>query len=62
MSGSYQNSEVKSTLSGFEMDYDRANYLAEKYPYITVINADPLDAHTFDEEHLRKSDVFSCTE
>ena len=33
----------------FEIDYDRANYLAEKYPYITVINADPLDAHTFDK-------------
>ena len=48
----------KHSIRLFEMDYDRANYLAEKYPYITVINADPLDAHTFDEEHLEKAMCF----
>ncbi len=54
-------SELKSerhSIRLFEMDYDRANYLAEKYPYITVINADPLDTHTFDEEHLGKTKCF----
>ena len=51
-------SKEKHSVRLFERDFARANYLAEKYPHITVINADPLDAHTFDEEHLEQARCF----
>lgn len=42
----------------FETDRNRAEDLAEKLPWATVVHADPTDRNVFDEEHLTDVDVF----
>jgi trk system potassium uptake protein TrkA len=42
----------------FETNRRRAEELAEKLDWVTVINADPTDRSVFDEEHLAQADVF----
>ena len=42
----------------FERDRKRAEELAEKLPWVTVIQADPTDRNTFDEENLAQADAF----
>jgi trk system potassium uptake protein TrkA len=42
----------------FETDRERAEELAEKLTWTTVINADPTDRIVFDEERLAELDVF----
>ena len=42
----------------FETDTDRANELAEKLPWVTVMNADPTDPNVFTDEHLENADAF----
>ena len=42
----------------FETDVDRANELAEKLPWVTVMNADPTDPNVFTDEHLENADAF----
>ena len=42
----------------FETNADRANKLAEKLPWVTVINADPTDPSVFADEHLENADAF----
>jgi trk/ktr system potassium uptake protein len=42
----------------FEIDRDRAEELAEKLDWVTVVNADPTEPAVFDEEHLSEADAF----
>lgn len=42
----------------FEIDRARAEELADKLDWITVINADPTDAAVFDEEGIAEADAF----
>lgn len=42
----------------FEKDRARAEVLAEKLPWVTVIRADPTDRNVFEEEKLAQADVF----
>lgn len=42
----------------FERDRIRAEQLAEKLDWVTVLNADPLDRAVFAEENLMQADVF----
>jgi len=42
----------------FETDRARAEVLAEKLDWITVINADPTERAIFEEENLSQADVF----
>lgn len=42
----------------FETDRARAEELAEKLDWVTVINADPTDRGVFDEENLANADIF----
>lgn len=42
----------------FERDRGRAEELAEKLDWVTVINADPTNRSVFDEENLGLADVF----
>ncbi len=42
----------------FETDPDRANELAEKLPWVTVIQADPTNPSVFTDEHIEKADAF----
>lgn len=42
----------------FESDRARAEELAEKLDWVTVINGDPTDRGVFDEENLAQADVF----
>ncbi|MFK7960747.1 MAG: Trk system potassium transporter TrkA [Phycisphaerales bacterium] len=42
----------------FETDRVRAEELAEKLDWVTVINADPTDRGVFDEENLANADIF----
>lgn len=42
----------------FELDGPRARELAEKLPWVTVIQADPIVKAVFDEERLAQADVF----
>ncbi|MCZ6836128.1 MAG: Trk system potassium transporter TrkA [Planctomycetota bacterium] len=42
----------------FEKDKVRAEELAEKLDWVTVISADPTERAVFEEEHLSQADVF----
>jgi len=42
----------------FETDRDRAEELAGKLGWVTVLHADPTDQGIFDDEHLENSDAF----
>ncbi len=42
----------------FETDVERANELAEKLPWVTVIQADPTDPNVFTDEHIENADAF----
>jgi trk system potassium uptake protein TrkA len=42
----------------FETDRERAEVLAEKLSWVTVLQADPTDRGIFDEEDLSQADVF----
>jgi trk system potassium uptake protein TrkA len=42
----------------FEIDKQRAEELAVKLDWITVIHADPTDASVFEEEHIADADAF----
>jgi trk system potassium uptake protein TrkA len=42
----------------FETDDERANELAEKLPWVTVIQADPTDPNVFTDEHIENADAF----
>ncbi len=42
----------------FEINRERAEELAEKLEWATVINADPTDPTVFADEHLAEADVF----
>lgn len=42
----------------FEPDRARAEQLAERLDWVTVVNADPTTEATFQEEYLAKADVF----
>ncbi len=42
----------------FEIDRKRAEELADKLDWVTVIQADPTDRTVFDEEHLGQADIF----
>ncbi len=42
----------------FETDRDRAEQLAAKLDWVTVLNADPTDTSVFGEEHIGQADVF----
>jgi trk system potassium uptake protein TrkA len=42
----------------FETDRARAEVLAEKLGWVTVINADPTDRAVFEDENLAQADVF----
>jgi len=42
----------------FEIRRERAEELADKLPWVTIINADPTDASVFAEEHLDDADAF----
>jgi trk system potassium uptake protein TrkA len=37
---------------------ERANELAEKLPWVTVIQADPTDPNIFTDEHIENADAF----
>lgn len=43
----------------FETDRERAEELAEKLSWVTVIHADPTERSVFDEEHIAEADVFA---
>jgi trk system potassium uptake protein TrkA len=43
----------------FEIKHARAEELAEKLEWVTVIEADPSDRATFDEENLAQADAWS---
>lgn len=45
----------------FETDIERAEELAQKLEWVTVINADPTESDTFSEEHLEQADTFIAT-
>jgi|TARA_B100000959_G_C14992699_1_gene628693 trk system potassium uptake protein TrkA len=42
----------------FETKVERANELAEKLPWVTVIQADPTDPNIFTDEHIENADAF----
>ena len=42
----------------FETDPNRASELAEKLPWVTVIQADPTDPNVFTDEHIENVDAF----
>lgn len=42
----------------FEIDRERAEELAEKLPWVTIINDDPTDPNVFTEEHIEDADAF----
>ena len=42
----------------FEIDRHRAEELAQKLDWVTVIQADPTDRAVFDEEHIAEADAF----
>ena len=42
----------------FETNAERAKELAAELDWVTVINADPTDRLTFDEEHIGEADAF----
>jgi trk system potassium uptake protein TrkA len=42
----------------FETDSERANELAEKLSWVTVIQADPTDPSVFTDEHIENADAF----
>lgn len=42
----------------FETDRARAEELADKLDWVTVLHADPTDRAVFDEEHLERADAF----
>lgn len=42
----------------FETDRERAEELAQRLEWVTVLNADPSDRSVFAEEHLGQADVF----
>lgn len=42
----------------FEIDRERAEELAEKLPWVTIINADPTDPSVFTEEKIEGADAF----
>lgn len=42
----------------FVEDRERAEQLAEKLEHVTILDADPTDADTFNEEHIEQADVF----
>jgi len=42
----------------FETEVERANELAEKLPWVTVIQADPTDPNVFTDEHIENADAF----
>jgi trk system potassium uptake protein TrkA len=42
----------------FETDRERAEELAQRLDWVTVLNADPSDSSVFAEEHLGQADVF----
>ena len=42
----------------FEVRKPRAQELAEKLPWVTVIQGDPTDPEVFEEEHIADADVF----
>ena len=42
----------------FETDTERANELAEKLSWVTVIQADPTDPNVFMDEHIENADAF----
>ncbi|MBT4531312.1 MAG: Trk system potassium transporter TrkA [Phycisphaerae bacterium] len=42
----------------FETDVERANELAEKLSWVTVIQADPTDPNVFTDEHIENADAF----
>ena len=42
----------------FETDLERANELAEKLSWVTVIQADPTDPSVFTDEHIENADAF----
>ncbi len=46
------------SLRVFETDTNRAEILAEKLDWVTVINADPTDAGVFNEEAIAQADTF----
>lgn len=45
----------------FETDIERAEELAGKLEWVTVIHADPTDVTTFNEEQLEQADTFIAT-
>lgn len=42
----------------FETDAERANELAEKLTWVTVIQSDPTDPNVFTDEHIENADAF----
>ena len=42
----------------FEIDRRRAEELADKLPWVTIINDDPTDPNVFEEEHIESADAF----
>jgi trk system potassium uptake protein len=42
----------------FEIDAERASELADKLPWVTVIQADPTDPNVFTDEHIENADAF----
>ncbi|HIB00964.1 MAG TPA: hypothetical protein EYO31_03515 [Phycisphaerales bacterium] len=42
----------------FETELERAKELAEKLPWVTVIQADPTDPSVFTDEHIENADAF----
>ena len=42
----------------FETEANRANELAEKLPWVTVIQGDPTDPNIFTDEHIEKANAF----
>lgn len=42
----------------FEPDLSRAEIIASRYPNITVLNSDPVEAYVFESEHLEEVSAF----
>lgn len=42
----------------FEPDLSIAEHMASRHPSVTVLNADPIDGHIFDAEHLSEAGAF----
>jgi trk system potassium uptake protein TrkA len=42
----------------FEVNPERASELADKLPWVTVIQADPTDPNVFTDEHIENADAF----